>query len=460
MSTIRTGMAAAARCLALDQLGADAGSALQRAGIEVVLLKGAGLARRLYRDDPDRRRYSDVDLLVAPETFDQAERVLAQLGLDERSAGMREDEQHWYERSWRLPGPQALTVDLHRSFAGVGDPAAFWAAISASTEPLELAGVVLAVPDAAGCALVVGLHAAVPGPGRKPLTDLLQALALLPDPVWDRAAQLARLTRSTGAFARGLSRDPGGRAQVARLQLTATSTLAEDLIVRQVGGVAISLARLQEQFGPRAKVRFVLRRLFHSQALMRRCHPIANRGPVGLAAAYALRFGRLAALTPSAVLAVRRARRGGSSPSRWLSRWRAVRAVADLDTLDRLTCLWAVRALWRTRRQLRSAPVADLDLPGPPIGGAGGLRTVERVLATQGASCLETALVTQRWLAAQGLGRDVLIGVSPPGEGFRAHAWLDDPEVDIDPGLTEIHRVRPSRPGPRARRVVSGRARG
>lgn len=87
--------------------------------------------------------------------------------------------------------------------------------------------------------------------------------------------------------------------------------------------------------------------------------------------------------------------------------------------------------------------MAELDLPGPPTGGAGGVHVVERVLARRRASCLESALVAQRWLAAHGIDRDVLVGVSAPGAGFRAHAWLHDPDGDAHPELTEIHRRSP-----------------
>ena len=62
---VRTGFAAAARCLALDAHAVTVVRALEDAGVAALLLKGPGLARRLYADDPSRRRYSDVDVLVA-----------------------------------------------------------------------------------------------------------------------------------------------------------------------------------------------------------------------------------------------------------------------------------------------------------------------------------------------------------------------------------------------------------
>jgi hypothetical protein len=40
-------------------------------------------------------------------------------------------------------------------------------------------------------------------------------------------------------------------------------------------------------------------------------------------------------------------------------------------------------------------------------------------------TCLVSATVRQAWYAAQGDRREVVIGVTAPREGFRAHAWLE-----------------------------------
>ena len=77
------GLASTARCLALDQHAVTVSRALDAAGIASMILKGPGLARRLYADDPARRRYSDIDLLVSPADFDRAQQVLAELGVSE-----------------------------------------------------------------------------------------------------------------------------------------------------------------------------------------------------------------------------------------------------------------------------------------------------------------------------------------------------------------------------------------
>ena len=54
-------------------------------------------------------------------------------------------------------------------------------------------------------------------------------------------------------------------------------------------------------------------------------------------------------------------------------------------------------------------------------------------------TCLERALVLQRWLAEQGVERDVIVGVTGR-QDFRAHAWLEGETVD--PQFQELTRLR------------------
>ncbi len=57
------------------------------------------------------------------------------------------------------------------------------------------------------------------------------------------------------------------------------------------------------------------------------------------------------------------------------------------------------------------------------------------------ASCLEKAVLLQRFDAATGKARAVIIGVTAPGRGFRAHAWLEG-ERQTDTAFHEIVRHR------------------
>jgi hypothetical protein len=69
---------------------------------------------------------------------------------------------------------------------------------------------------------------------------------------------------------------------------------------------------------------------------------------------------------------------------------------------------------------------------------------VRVVLSREEPSCLERALVLQRWLIAHGDPRDVVVGTngSPSGE-FTAHAWLDGEALPPERGYTELIRLAP-----------------
>lgn len=86
---------------------------------------------------------------------------------------------------------------------------------------------------------------------------------------------------------------------------------------------------------------------------------------------------------------------------------------------------WACRALRDARRNL-AAGHTEVRL-APPALPRKAVRGVDAVLRRSRPTCLEAALVHQRWLRAHGVMRDVVIGVTAPSEGFRAHAWLEAP---------------------------------
>ena len=99
-----------------------------------------------------------------------------------------------------------------------------------------------------------------------------------------------------------------------------------------------------------------------------------------------------------------------------------------------------MRSLRRVRRQLRAGELEDVSIDGPPELGWTAGWGVDAVLRRTRTSCLERSLVLQRWLAARGEHRDVVIGVRAPSASFRAHAWLDgEPSGDYD----ELRRLSP-----------------
>jgi hypothetical protein len=114
VTTAQVTRADALATLRTDQLAASMVCAMREAGIPVLLLKGAGLARWLYPAGTVRPAL-DVDLLVDPMHLRRAEALL-------RAQGW---EHPWYPaphaREWRKPGTSS-TIDLHHSFHFVTVP--------------------------------------------------------------------------------------------------------------------------------------------------------------------------------------------------------------------------------------------------------------------------------------------------------------------------------------------------
>ncbi|MBQ1074979.1 nucleotidyltransferase family protein [Micromonospora sp. C31] len=293
-------------CLALDEAAAVTHSALNSRGIDSILLKGAGLARRLGTERS--RTYGDVDLLVAPDTFDATQEVFLDLGYRPAMPGAREEDwSHWYERLWRTPGPASLAVDLHRGFHGVGDPEGFWAALRADAEPMDLAGRTVLVPDPIAATMLVALHAAGPGRSLRPRADLERALAVTDEDTWRAAAGLAERTRAATAFAFGLRRVAAGAALADRLRLASRSSPLHHVVHCGGNTAAYLLARAGELPTTRERVDYLAHRLVPSPAAMRYARPLARRGGAGLALAYLLRFGRACWQVPRAIPQLRRA---------------------------------------------------------------------------------------------------------------------------------------------------------
>jgi hypothetical protein len=114
------------------------------------------------------------------------------------------------------------------------------------------------------------------------------------------------------------------------------------------------------------------------------------------------------------------------------------------DVHDARAGLWAWRALRSVRVQLRAGRMRDVEVPAPPRVRASATRAVRVVLAREEPSCLERALVLQRWLLTQGIARDVVVGTSGASAGtFEAHAWLDGEALPPGRSYIEMTRLTP-----------------
>jgi Transglutaminase-like superfamily len=104
---------------------------------------------------------------------------------------------------------------------------------------------------------------------------------------------------------------------------------------------------------------------------------------------------------------------------------------------------WANRALHSVRSQLAVGKLSQVKVPPPPKLPASARRGVEAVLRLRAHTCLEGAMVRQRWLANHDVQRDVVIGVTAGKEEFLAHAWVDG-EADAATGcFRELTRLSP-----------------
>ena len=90
----------------------------------------------------------------------------------------------------------------------------------------------------------------------------------------------------------------------------------------------------------------------------------------------------------------------------------------------------------QARRALRDGHLAEIELPAPPAVPFSAERGVHALLRRRSATCLERALVLQRWHAAFGQPREIVIGVRGPAQTFAAHAWLEG-EPDGETGVFE-----------------------
>lgn len=116
-----------------------------------------------------------------------------------------------------------------------------------------------------------------------------------------------------------------------------------------------------------------------------------------------------------------------------------MRRPPDIPTLR--AAWWAYRALSEARRQLPRRELAGVALSPPPPLPPHASRGVSALLRRREHSCLEAALVQQRWLASRGERRDVIIGVTSPVGGFDAHAWLDGDHTGQEVSLHELTRL-------------------
>jgi hypothetical protein len=283
---------------------------LAQADVSCILVRGPSLTRWLYPQH-QTRNYIDVDLLVAPDGFERAERTLESLGFAHVSTMMqRSDDRPVHARTWYRDADSAA-VDLHRTIIGArAADAVVWDTMLRETESIQVGGERLDGLNAAATALVVALHVAQHGrQTSKPLDDLRQALDRLPQATWKEAARLARQLDATESLGAGLRLLPRGSSLADDLGLPTALTAESVLRSGTPPPTALGFEWLTHVPGIRAKARLLAGKLAPDVEFMRTWSPLAARGRIGVALAYLWRPLWLAWHAPRGLLAWLRARR-------------------------------------------------------------------------------------------------------------------------------------------------------
>jgi hypothetical protein len=218
-----------------------------------------------------------------------AERVLEGLGFELVALDVLPHDRPHHARTWLRPGGAA--VDLHHTLIGIGGSSELaWHALTEETEQMRLAAGEVEVLSRPARAFMVTLHAAQHGMlAAGPLEDLNRAVERLPIAGWATAARLAERLDALPAFATGIRLTPSGRMLATRLQI-ADHTSAESLLRSwNEPKMALGFAWLSQTKGFGPKLMLIGRKLVPQPAFLRAWSPLARRGRVGLAVAYAWR---------------------------------------------------------------------------------------------------------------------------------------------------------------------------
>ncbi len=295
----------ALRNLAIDRLAAETAAAFAREGIESIVLKGPVLAAWLYPGEV--RPYGDADLLVPPQSWEDAVAILNRLGFSDHLGPMAHPRMESFNSTAFLRGEENL--DLHCAIHGLGaDPEAIWRAFSAGAVSQSIGGATLQVPGRSALLLHVALHAAHHTEA-KPLEDLRRALVVADEEAWAAAWDLAEELAGCPVFATGLRRVPEGAELAARLGIDPDVRSPRHDIRHDGIPTAEGIDELLSPgLGLGERARMVGRELFPRPEFMRWWLPLARRGRLGLLAGYAWRWIWLAWHAPRGLLAARRRR--------------------------------------------------------------------------------------------------------------------------------------------------------
>lgn len=307
MSVSATHRTAAAE-LVVEATTKEVVASFRDAGVSHIVLKGPLLRRRLFPEG-DTHASADVDVLVAPGSWPDAEAALARLGFEplllDIIPGDRPNHARPYARAGGGP-----TVDLHRTLLGAEAlPSVVWSALHAETQEVPLGDAAITVLAPPAQLLHVALHAAQNGIGNpRTIRYLARCLEVTDAVAAAGALRVAREIEAVDAFALGLSLVSAGRTLNDRFGIAPGSSVTAALRATSAPNSAHALEWLATREGFRERLRFVLHKAFPPRAYMVSSYPRAHTR-TGLLLSYPARWLWLAGQLPRSFGAWRGARR-------------------------------------------------------------------------------------------------------------------------------------------------------
>jgi Uncharacterised nucleotidyltransferase len=279
----------AAWSILVEATTVDVVRALTATGLPHIALKGPLLRRRLFPEGDDHNS-SDIDVLVAPDVWSEAENELAQLGFEplllDIIPGDRPNHARPYARAQGGP-----SVDLHRTLLGAEAPASVvWSVLEKETETVMLSNTSVTVLNPPGQLLHVALHAAQNGAeDERTLRYLTRCLELSDDAAVEAALRIATAIRAIEAFSLGLSLVTSGRELNRKLGITPHPSVLGSLRATSAPNTAHALEWFATRPDIRTRAVFVWHKIFPPKAYMLSSYPKAG-SRVGLLAAYPARW--------------------------------------------------------------------------------------------------------------------------------------------------------------------------
>jgi hypothetical protein len=301
---------AAAKRLRIDAATAEVLAAFAAHGVEALVLKGASLTDWIYAGD-EAHSYMDSDLLVRPGDEPAARGVLAELGFVlEQDDSTLPDWWREHATEWRRPADQ-VWVDLHRAVLGIGvDATTAWDELASTREQIPIAGFAAPTLAAPGRLVHVVLHAAQHGADwAKATAHVERALAVLDEPVWRSAAELAARLEAVDSFAAGLRLVPEGAVLADGLGLPHVRSVEVALRATTAPPVALGFEQLAKAGTMRARAAIVWHKLVPPREFIVHWYPWAATSRRALAGAYLRRPLWVLRRAPRGFRAWRRARR-------------------------------------------------------------------------------------------------------------------------------------------------------